>query len=79
MEVNRAAKGEPPKFEIAELQGTLKAPKGSKYGKAKVDAALWAAWVAANNTLRYCVEGSVFVLDKDGKTKLHALTLKVIK
>lgn len=79
LQVNWAGKGEPPEFEFCDLQGVLKARKGAKYGTANVPVKLWSVWVAENNTLRYLVEGSVFVLDKDGKTKLHALTLKVIK
>jgi hypothetical protein len=36
--------------------------KGQKFGVASVDADLWAAWLAKNKTLRYVVEGSVFVV-----------------
>lgn len=79
LQVNWAKKGEPANYEFCDLQGLLKARKGAKYGTAKVPLKLWLVWVAENNTLRYLIEGAVFVLDKDGKTKLHALTMKVIK
>lgn len=58
-------------YQSAQLVGYLDAgkkavsfpgKKGAKFGVAPVDAELWAAWLAKNKTLRYVVEGSVFVV-----------------
>jgi hypothetical protein len=73
LEVASPVKGEPPVH--VDLNGSQNAPRGQTYGTAKVPMNLWMLWVSENNTLRYVVEASVFVIDGKGR-KLHPLTLK---
>lgn len=58
-------------YQSAELVGFLVAGKKAvtfpdkgkqKFGVTGVPADLWSAWLAKNKTLRYVVEGSVFVV-----------------
>jgi hypothetical protein len=66
-----------PQYQAVELNGLSKAKKPRKYGVTLVPVATWVMWVGENNTLRYVVDGSVFIVD--GQKCLHALTLKPLK
>lgn len=62
LEIGLSKGGVPTKnYKSVVLNGTLNATANAKFGVVKVDEALWAAWLKQNRTLRYVVDGSIFV------------------